>query len=178
MRARGKAALRGQSLQDGAHPMLLSAPSRSPPSLSQQVPQLPARCSPGSAASSDGEILPAFHRSATAPLPGTRQPLALLRRSSECGADDSDDEQELLSPMAADDEQPQAAGLAPAHCDWEDGVVAGWLQGIDEADLLAHDTDDAAGWDQQRQAAAAQQQQKPAPAGPATPAIYNSLLYQ
>jgi hypothetical protein len=91
---------------------------------------------------------------------------------------DSDDEDDTLQqpdilPSAA---APAAAGVTwskgePDHCHWEDGVIAGWLQGVDHSELL-HDSDDEDDADQRPAAVRTSAAAHPLPAS-----VYSSSLY-
>jgi hypothetical protein len=150
MRAKGKAALRGQALgSDEQHSSLERSMERSMSLEQQQSLGLFAAGSLGSAHS-----LP-FNRAAADPvsmwvatgsITHSQKLPQLLVASGIIPADDDDDEP-LASPLS-----PGAghADAADPHCEWEDGVVAGWLDGIDPAELT-HDEDDEAQQSKQQQ---------------------------
>jgi hypothetical protein len=92
------------------------------------------------------------------------------------GSDDEDatHQQPDALPAAA------AAGVTswskgePDHCHWEDGVIAGWLQGVDHS--LLHDSDDDEDDADQRPAAVRTSCSKEAAVALAA-SVYSSSLY-
>lgn len=202
LRAKGKAAVRGHALHpDGA----LESTFTSSMSIELHSQGL---CPVGSSGST--HFMP-YHRSATDPVAlwlatgsitnTSMQPLPCpklaLPNSSRAAAPDAgqdgsshgdgDEDKPLASPVS-----PDAASNAHLqdegehHCEWEDGVIAGWLDGIDPTELITHHDDDEQGKQQLHESASA-----PGPAAAAvgvsrpertassvsSNAVYSSLLY-
>jgi hypothetical protein len=137
MRAKGKAALRGQTLgSDEQHSL----------DRSMSIEQQPG-CAPFAVGSSGSAHSLPYQRAATDPvslwvatgsITNSQKLPQLLAASGIIPADDEDDDEPLASPLS-----PGAGVAAEAdpHCEWEDGVVAGWLDGIDPSELM-HDKDE------------------------------------
>jgi hypothetical protein len=93
---------------------------------------------------------------ATGSITNSQKLPQLLEASGIIPADDEDDDEPLASPLS-----PGAGHAADAdsHCEWEDGVVAGWLDGIDPSELM-HDEDELHQPKQQQQQPQVQQKQQ------------------
>ncbi|WIA29208.1 hypothetical protein OEZ86_011719 [Tetradesmus obliquus] len=136
MRAKGKAALRGQTLgSDEQHDSL----DRSMSIEQQQSLGAFAVGSLGSAHSVPHQRAAADPVSlwvATGSITNSQKLPQLLAASGIIPADDDEDDEPLASPLS-----PGAGHAADAdpHCEWEDGVVAGWLDAMDPSELMHDD---------------------------------------
>jgi hypothetical protein len=147
MRARGKAALRGQTLgSDEQHSSLEQAMS---------IEQQPGCATFAVGSSGSAHSLP-YQRAATDPvslwvqtgsITNSQKLPQLLAASGIIPAYDEDDDEPLASPLSPG---AGAAAQDDEHCEWEDGVVAGWLDGIDPSELM-HNEDELQQPKQQQQ---------------------------